>query len=55
MKTATRAEEIVSLLWEKKVYVQQAAEPQYVRAVFHRSVQYSNFEHSLNVFKLFVK
>ena len=53
MKTAAKAESMVTYLATKKVHVQQAAEANYVRAVFHRSADYTQLEQSLEVMKQF--
>ena len=38
---------IVADLGEQEIYVQQAADPRFIRAVFHRSVNYSLLEKSI--------
>ena len=53
MKTAVKAEKMVNYLASKNIHVQQAAEANYVRAVFHRSADYTQLEHSLEIMKQF--
>jgi len=47
-ETAAR---IVAELGEQEIYVQQAADPRFIRAVFHRSVNYSLLEESISTIK----
>ena len=53
MKTAVKAESMVIYLASKNIHVQQAAEANYVRAVFHRSADYTQLEYSLEIMKQF--
>ena len=45
------AAKIVAELGEEEIYVQQAADPRFIRAVFHRSVNYSLLEKSISTIK----
>ena len=45
------AAKIVEKLGEQEIYVQQAADPRFIRAVFHRSVNYSLLEQSISTIK----
>ena len=51
MKTAQQAEKLVEQLADRNVNVQQAAEASFVRAVFHRSVDYTKLDDSLLIMK----
>ena len=53
MKTAEKAENMVNDLASNNIHVQQAAEANYVRAVFHRSADYTQLEYSLEIMKQF--
>ena len=43
------AAKVVAKLGEQELYVQQAADPRFIRAVFHRSVNYSLLERSISI------
>ena len=45
------AAKVVAELGEHEIYVQQAADPRFIRAVFHRSVNYSLLERSISIIK----
>ena len=45
------AAKIVEELGEQEIYVQQAADPRFIRAVFHRSVNYPLLEQSISTIK----
>ena len=53
MKSAGKAESMVSYLASQNIHVQQAAEANYVRAVFHRSADYTQLEYALEIMKQF--
>lgn len=45
------AAQIVAELGEQEIYLQQAADPRFIRAVFHRSINYSLLEKSISTIK----
>ena len=51
LQTSEKAENFVENLATKEIYLQQAAEPNFVRAVFHRSADYSKSEYSIDTIR----
>ena len=51
LETSEKAENFVENLAKKEIYLQQAAETNFVRAVFHRSADYSKIEYSIETMR----